>query len=106
VNLNQRVTRLEQHLAAETCSCPTNSDLSWPGHQPHRHCTNCGGQRLVFQLDRNPRQAEPVIRGQLPLLVKAYDGERLDFATLTDAELEQLKRALQLLEIPPRGSKA
>jgi hypothetical protein len=95
MNLNSRVARLERTLAAQRCDCDDNAGLSWPGHQPAGHCLSCGGERLIFQLDQNPRHAEPLLRAALPLLTKAYDGQRLDYARLTDDELQRVKVALE-----------
>jgi hypothetical protein len=98
MNLNNRVARLERTLAAQPCDCDDNAGLGWPGHQPNPHCTNCGGERVIFQLQHNPRQALPLLRAALPLLMKAFDGERLDFAKLTDDELERARVALEAAE--------
>jgi hypothetical protein len=99
MNLNNRITRLEQTLASRPCKCPDCADLSWPGHQPNSHCPRCGGQRLIYPLTHHPRAAEPLLRDALPILAKSYNGrERADLSKLTDPELQQLKQALQAAE--------
>ena len=99
MNLNSRITRLEQRLQSQPCPCPDNTDLSWPGHQPPQHCATCGGERLIYPLTHHPRNSEPLIRAALPILTKAYNGnQRADLNNLTDNELDQLKSALQVVE--------
>ena len=96
MNLNNRITRLEQTLASRPCKCPDCADLSWPGHQPNSHCPRCGGQRLHLPTHSPPAAAEPLLRDALPILAKSYNGsERADLSKLTDPELQQLKQALQ-----------
>ena len=96
MSLNTRIAKLERTLGSQNCTCPDSADLSWPGHRPNPHCANCGGERLIYLLTHHPRHAEPLLRQALPILAKAYNGhERADLTKLTDAELHQLKAALQ-----------
>ena len=99
MNLNNRISQLEQTLANRPCKCPDCADLSWPGHQPDTHCASCGGERLIYPLANHPRSAEPLIRQALPIIEKAFGtDQRADLSTLTDQELHQLKTALQTVE--------
>ena len=92
MNLNHRITRLEQTLANTRCTCTNNADLAWPGHNPPQHRADCGGERLIHQLEHHPRAAEPLIRNALPLMAKTYNGtSRPDLSKLTDHELEPVK---------------
>jgi hypothetical protein len=100
MNLNNRITRLEQRIQRQPCVCPDNADLAWPGHHPDLHCPRCGGERLIYLLSHFPRQAEAQLRAVLPILTKTYDGsDRPDYSKLTDHELQQLKQALQAAEL-------
>jgi len=99
MNLNRRITQLEQRIQNEPCACPDNADLAWPGHHPDPHCPRCGGHRRLYLLNHHPRDAEPLVRAALPILAKTYDGsDRPDYSKLTDNELEQLKHALHAAE--------
>ena len=98
VNLNNRLTRLERTLTRDRCDCDDNIDLSWPGHQPHEQCDSCGGERLIAQLHHDPGRTEPRLRAALPLLARAYDGQRFDYTQLSDDELQQVKAALEAAE--------
>ena len=49
-------------------------------------------------LPHHPRQAEPLIREALPILIKTYANNQRDLSTLIDQELDQLKTALQAIE--------
>ena len=108
MNLNSRITRLEQRLQSQPCPCPDNTDLSWPGHQPPPHCATCGGERLIYLLNHHPRDAEAQLRAALPLLAKTHDGsDRPDYSKLTDRELQQVRAALHAhqLEAPEHSTK-
>jgi hypothetical protein len=99
MNLNNRITRLEQTISKRRCECPNNADLSWPGHQPHRHCPQCAGERILYPLARHPRGAESLLRAALPIISKTYAGDdHADLSRLSDDELQQLKEALQAAE--------
>ena len=98
MSVNNRISQLERTLGALPCTCPNNTDLSWPGHQPDPNCPSCGGERLIYPLTHHPRRSEPLIRAALPILTKAYNGnQRADLNNLTDNELDQLKSALQVV---------
>ena len=95
MSVNNRISQLERTLGALPCTCPNNTDLSWPGHQPDPNCPSCGGERLIYLLTHRPRQAEAQLRAVLPILTKTDDGsDRPDYSKLTDNELQQLKQAL------------
>jgi hypothetical protein len=99
MSLNNRISQLERTLGALPCTCTNNTDLSWPGHQPDPNCPNCGGERLIYPLTHHPHNSEPLIRAALPILAKAYNSNhRADLSNLTDNELDQLKRGLQVVE--------
>jgi hypothetical protein len=94
-NLNHRITQLEQTLASQRCCCSNSADLAWPGHTPPSNCPDCGGERLIYQLQHDPGSAEHLIRDVLPLMAKTDNGtNRPDLSKLTDHELQQLKEAL------------
>jgi hypothetical protein len=99
MRLHSRISQLERRLGTLPCTCPHNTDLSWPGHQPDPNCPSCGGERLIYPLKHHPRNSEPLIRAALPILAKAYNGNaQADLNNLSDNELDQLKRALQVVE--------
>jgi hypothetical protein len=99
MRLHSRISQLERRLGTLPCTCPHNTDLSWPGHQPNPSCPSCGGQRLIYPLPHHPRDAEPLLRAALPILAKAYNGNaHANLNNLTDNELDQLKTALQAAE--------
>jgi hypothetical protein len=98
MKLNTRLAKLERTLADQRCTCLNSTDLSWPGHHPHTHCSSCGGERLLCTLKHHPREAEPLLRRVLPLIEKIYiNGDRSDLSKLRDHELQQVKEALLAL---------
>ena len=56
MSVNNRISQLERTLGALPCTCPNNTDLSWPGHQPDPNCPSCGGERLIYPLTHHPPQ--------------------------------------------------
>jgi hypothetical protein len=96
MNLNTRISRLEQTLATQRCRCPDSTDLAWPGNHPAEHCSRCGGERVLYPLTHPPGAAERLLRNALPIMRKAWaDSDRADLSKLTDQELRQLREALQ-----------